>query len=159
MEFTFESLLEKDSSSIPNNSTKIFNLEKSIAELTGSNIVLKEMLHQLKNENMLLTQRIDELTQTVETLKNLPQPAIAEKTDSSTFLPGVKYLSVITSIMPVTEFQYLEKPFGKYLVELTGKPGVYEINRELALSQLTIGTKIQHYVDGNKIKNYQVILS
>jgi hypothetical protein len=47
---TFEQLLEKEAGSIPNNSTKIFNLEKAIAELVGTQVVMKEILLELKTE-------------------------------------------------------------------------------------------------------------
>jgi hypothetical protein len=59
--------------------------------------------------------------------------------------------------MDVTSYEWNGKRFQKYLLEITEKPGVYEIHRDLELKPLAVGNKLQHIVDGIKIKKYKVL--
>ena len=159
---TFEQLLEKEAGSIPNNSTKIFNLEKAIAELVGTQVVMKEILLELKTEVEQLKSKVNAqpklTTQPMEKVKltldsNMDIPTV----DNTPFQPSVSYISTIKKIMGVTEYTWNEKQFNKYLIEVAEKPGVYEIHRDCNLKPFNVGTKLQHMVDKNKFKGYQVI--
>ena len=159
---TFEELLEKETGSIPNNSTKIFNLEKAIAELVGTQVVMKELLLELKSEvnelkskvyaqPKLTSQPMEKVKLTLDSNMDIPN------VDTTPFQSNINYISTIKKIMGVTEYTWNEKQFSKYLIEVVEMPGVYEIHRDCNLKPFNVGTKLQHQVDKNKFKGYSVI--
>jgi hypothetical protein len=159
---TFEQLLEKETGSIPNNSTKIFNLEKAIAELVGTQAVMKKLVIDLHTEVVELRSKINGqpqlTTEPIEKVKlTLDSNMDIPNVDTTPFQPNINYISTIKKIMGVTEYTWNEKQFNKYLIEVAEKPGVYEIHRDCNLKPFNVGTKLQHMVDKNKFKGYQVI--
>ncbi len=146
---------ETTTSTQSNNSTKIFLLEKALAELTGTVLMLKNELMNVKTELSQLKQTSTPsvLNQTIETKLTLDsdQPKEVE-----TIQQGVTYFSTIKRIMDVKQYEYVGKQFQKYLIELVERPGVYEMHRDMQLPSIEAGMRMLHSIDGNKVKGYRI---
>ena len=129
-----------------NTSTKIFLLEKAIAELTGTVLVLKDELLKVKTEVSKIS--IPSTPKVSDTIGLSPNVNVAQSTTS--------YMSTIKTIMEVKEYEHVGKMFQLYLVDLVERPGVFNIHRDCALPPLQQGMKMIHQLDGMKIKSYRV---
>jgi hypothetical protein len=156
---TLQQLLEQ-SETKSNTSTKIFMLEKAIAELTGTTLVLKEELMKVKSELIVLKGQMEQkpslVSQPVDKIKLTSNNDFIPSTDNKPFIPDTTYYSTIKRIMEVKEYQHVGKKFQKYLVELVEKGGVYEIHRDMELRPIEQGMRMSHVVEGNKIKRYRI---
>jgi hypothetical protein len=153
---TLEQLLEQTESK-SNTSTKIFMLEKAIAELTGTQLVLKEQVSKLTAEVLELRSNLN-VTPKVgsKEIKLTSNNDLVSSTDNQPFLPDTTYYSTIRRIMEVKDYQHVGKKFQKYLIELVEKPGVYELHRDCELRPIEQGMKLSHCVEGGKIKRYRI---
>lgn len=73
------------------------------------------------------------------------------------FEPDVEYISKITYVNEIGDFNFLNKKFTKYLVQLDGCKDYFEIVRESNISKLKVGLVIKHRVTGTNIRPYNVI--
>jgi hypothetical protein len=144
----------EEQSNTSNTSTKIFLLEKAIAELTGTVLVLKDELGKVKTELIQIKEKVSPsvLNNTIDTNITLNSNNNVQEQRTE----NITYMSTIKRIMDVKQYDYVGKSFQKYLLELVEAPGVYEIHRDMLLQPFGIGTKLLHQLDGNKIKNYRV---
>lgn len=140
-----------------NTSIKIFMLEKAIAELTGTTLVLREQLSKLTGEVTML-RGILNVTPKVEQkeIKLTSNNDLVSSIDNQPFYPDTTYYSTIKRIMEVKEYQHVGKKFQKYLIELVEKPGVYEVHRDMELRPIEQGMRMSHVVEGSKIKRYRI---
>jgi hypothetical protein len=153
---TLEQLLEQTESK-SNTSTKIFMLEKAIAELTGTQLVLKEQVSKLTTEVFELQNKLNGTPKVgSKEIKLTSNNDLVSSTDNQPFLPDTTYYSTIKRIMEVKEYQHVGKQFQKYLIELVEKPGVYELHRDCELRPIEQGMKLSHCVEGGKIKRYRI---
>ena len=153
---TLEQLLEKTESK-SNTSTKLFMLEKAIAELTGSQLVLKEQVSKLTAEVFELQNKLNGTPKVAsQEIKLTSNNDLVSSKDNQPFLPDTTYYSTIKRIMEVKEYQHVGKQFQKYLIELVEKPGVYELHRDCELRPIEQGMKLSHCVEGGKIKRYRI---
>ena len=148
---------ETTSTTTSNTSTKIFLLEKAIAELTSTTLVLKEELLKVKSELTELKQSSTPsvLNNTIDTKLSL-EPPVQVQPKQEQVLPNVTYLSTVGRVMDVKQYEYVGKAFQKYLIELVERPGVYELHRDMQLTPIEQGMKMLHSIDGNKIKGYRI---
>jgi hypothetical protein len=158
---TFIEMIEEQatSQSTSSNSVKIFMLEKTVAELTGTVLVLKEELIKLKTElNEVKYSSSPKVNQTIESKLSLDAnlDLTSTNSDNKPFIPNTTYYSTIKRIMEVKEYEHVGKQFQKYLLELVEKPGVYELHRDCALKPLQQGMKMSHQVENGKIKGYRI---
>jgi hypothetical protein len=153
---TLEQLLEQTESK-SNTSTKLFMLEKAIAELTGTQLVLKEQVSKLTAEVFELRSNLNVTPKVAsQEIKLTSNNDLVSSTDNKPFLPDTTYYSTIKRIMEVKEYQHVGKQFQKYLIELVEKPGVYELHRDMELRPIEQGMKLSHCVEGGKIKRYRI---
>jgi hypothetical protein len=129
-----------------NTSTKLFLLEKAIAELTGTVLVLKDELHKVKSQ--LNTIEIPSTPKVSDTIGLSPNVNVGQ--------PITSYMSTIKTIMEVKQYEHVGKLFQLYLVDLVERPGVFHIHRDCALPPLEQGMKMIHQLEGMKIKSYRV---
>lgn len=153
---TLQQLLEQTEQK-SNTSTKLFMLEKAIAELTGTQLVLKEQVSKLTAEVFELRSNLN-VTPKVGSneIKLTSNNDLTSSTDNKPFIPDTTYYSTIKRIMEVKEYEHVGKKFQKYLVELVEKGGVYEIHRDMELRPIEQGMRMSHVVEGNKIKRYRI---
>ena len=154
---TLEQLLDKTAESKSNTSTKIFMLEKAIAELTGTQLVLKEQVSKLTAEVFELRSNLN-VTPKVgsKEIKLTSNNDLVSSTDNQPFLPDTTYYSTIRRIMEVKDYEHVGKKFQKYLIELVEKPGVFELHRDCELRPIEQGMRMSHCVEGGKIKRYRI---
>jgi len=140
-----------------NNSIKIFMLEKSIAELIGNQLVLKEQVSKLTAEVFQLRNNLN-ATPKLESqeIKLTSNNDLISSKDNQPFLPDTTYYSTIRRIMEVKDYQHVGKQFQKYLIELVEKSGVYELHRDCELRPIEQGMRMSHVVEGGKIKRYRI---
>ena len=140
-----------------NTSIKIFMLEKSIAELIGNQLVLREQLSKLTAEVTILQGKLNATPKLgYQEIKLTSNNDLISSIDNQPFFPDTTYYSTIKRIMEVKEYQHVGKQFQKYLVELVEKPGVYELHRDCELRPIEQGMKLSHCVEGGKIKRYRI---
>lgn len=140
-----------------NTSIKIFMLEKAIAELTGTTLVLREQVSKLTGEIAVLQSRLNgTLKVASQEIKLTSNNDLVSSIDNQPFFPNTTYYSTIKRIMEVKEYQHVGKQFQKYLVELVEKPGCFEIHRDMELRPIEQGMRMSHVVEGNKIKRYRI---
>jgi hypothetical protein len=140
-----------------NTSIKIFMLEKAIAELTGTTLVLREQVSKLTGEVSVLQSRLNETPKVAsQEIKLTSNNDLVSSKDNQPFLPDTTYYSTIRRIMEVKDYQHVGKKFQKYLIELVEKPGVYELHRDCELRPIEQGMKLSHCVEGGKIKRYRI---
>ena len=140
-----------------NNSIKIFMLEKSIAELIGTQLVLREQVSKLTAEVTILQGKLNATPKLgYQEIKLTSNNDLISSIDNQPFFPDTTYYSTIKRIMEVKEYQHVGKQFQKYLVELVEKPGVYELHRDCELRPIEQGMKLSHCVEGGKIKRYRI---
>lgn len=138
-------------------STKLFMLEKTIAELTGTQLVLKQQVLKLTTEVLELQNKLNGSPKVEsQEIKLTSNNDLVSSTDNKPFIPDTTYYSTIRRIMEVKEYQHVGKRFQKYLVELVEKGGVYEIHRDMELRPIEQGMRMSHVVEGNKIKRYRI---
>ena len=140
-----------------NTSIKIFMLEKAIAELTGTTLVLREQLAKLTGEVTMLQGKLNGSPK-VESkeIKLTSNNDLVSSIDNQPFFPNTTYYSTIKRIMEVKEYQHVGKKFQKYLIELVEKPGCFEIHRDMELRPIEAGMRMSHVVEGSKIKRYRI---
>lgn len=150
-----DNLFQEETTTQSNTSTKIFLLEKAIAELTSTTLVLKEELLKLRSElaEFKKASKQSVLNQTINSKLTLEEPVQPKQEQ---ILPNVTYLSTVSRVMDVKQYEYIGKPFQKYLIELVERPGVYELHRDMQLTPIEQGMKMLHSIDGNKIKGYRI---
>lgn len=154
---TLEQLLDKTAENKSNTSTKIFMLEKAIAELTGTQLVMKEQISKLTTEVFELQNKLNETPKVgSKEVKLTSNNDLVSSMDNQPFLPDTTYYSTIKRIMEVKDYQHVGKKFQKYLIELVEKPGVYELHRDCELRPIEQGMKLSHCVEGGKIKRYRI---
>jgi hypothetical protein len=140
-----------------NTSIKIFMLEKAIAELTGTTLVLREQVSKLTGEVSVLQSRLNETPKVAsQEIKLTSNNDLVSSKDNQPFLPDTTYYSTIRRIMEVKDYQHVGKKFQKYLIELVEKPGVFELHRDCELRPIEQGMRMSHCVEGGKIKRYRI---
>jgi glutamine synthetase adenylyltransferase len=153
---TLQQLLEQTEQK-SNTSTKLFMLEKAIAELTGTQLVLKEQVSKLTAEVFELRSNLNGTPKVGSNeIKLTSNNDLVSSTDNKPFMPDTTYYSTIKRIMEVKEYEHVGKKFQKYLVELVEKGGVYEIHRDMELRPIEQGMRMSHVVEGSKIKRYRI---
>ena len=140
-----------------NTSIKIFMLEKSIAELIGNQLVLREQLSKLTAEVTILQGKLNATPKLgYQEIKLTSNNDLISSIDNQPFFPDTTYYSTIKRIMEVKEYQHVGKKFQKYLIELVEKPGCFEIHRDMELRPIEQGMRMSHVVEGSKIKRYRI---
>jgi len=154
---TLEQLLDKTAENKSNTSTKIFMLEKAIAELTGTQLVMKEQILKLTTEVFELQNKLNETPKVGSNeIKLTSNNDLVSSTDNKPFIPDTTYYSTIKRIMEVKDYEHVGKKFQKYLIELVEKPGVFELHRDCELRPIQQGFRMSHQVEGGKIKRYRI---